>query len=94
MKTSRAAAIRLLRILVARGLCSDAPLADAAIRNFALQAGLDNEFNMAWNYALQQGWLVNVIAGWSRLSPIGDAVAKQATPSYTLCARLNREKIP
>jgi hypothetical protein len=71
----RAAAIRLLRVLVARGLRPDAPLADAAIQNIALQAGLDNEFDVARDYALQQGWLVNVAAGWSRLSPTGYTVA-------------------
>ena len=34
----RAAATRLLKVLVARGLRPDAPLADAAIKNIALQA--------------------------------------------------------
>jgi hypothetical protein len=45
------------------------------IRNIALQAGLDNDFDVARDYALQQGWLVNVAAGWGRLSPIGYATA-------------------
>ena len=71
----RAAAIRLLRVLIARGLRSDAPLADATIKNIALQAGLDDEFDVARNYAFQQGWLVDVAADWSRLSPTGYATA-------------------
>jgi hypothetical protein len=71
----RAAAIRLLQVLVARGLRPDAPLADAAIKNIALQAGLDNEFDVARHYALQQSWLLNVAAGWSRLSPAGYVAA-------------------
>ena len=71
----RAAAIRLLRVLIARGLRSDAPLADATIENIGLQAGVGNEFDVARDYALQQGWLVNVVAGWSRLSPTGYATA-------------------
>jgi len=72
----RDAAIRLLRMLVARGLHPDAPMADAMIRNIALQAGLDNnEFDVARDYTLQQGWLLNVAAGWSRLSPTGYAAA-------------------
>jgi hypothetical protein len=54
----RDAAIRLLRVLVARGLRPDAPMADATIRNIAVEAALDNEFDVARNYALQQGWLV------------------------------------
>jgi hypothetical protein len=72
----RAAALRLLRILVARGLGSDAPLADAMIERSALQAGMDDEFSAARNYALRQGWLVNVAAGWSKLSPAGHSLAK------------------
>jgi len=75
MKMERAAAVRLLRVLIARGLCSDAPLADATIKNIALQAGVGNEFDVARDYALQQGWLVNVAADWSRLSPTGYAAA-------------------
>ena len=71
----RAAATRLLRVLVDRGLRPDAPLADATIKNIALQAGVGNEFNVARDYALQQGWLVNVAADWSRLSPTGYAAA-------------------
>jgi hypothetical protein len=71
----RAAATRLLRVLIARGLCPDAPLADATIKNIALQAGVGNEFDVARDYALQQGWLVNVAADWSRLSPTGYAAA-------------------
>jgi hypothetical protein len=71
----RAAAIRLLRVLIARGLRSDAPLADATIENIGLQAGVGNEFDVARDYALQQGWPVNVVAGWSRLSPTGYATA-------------------
>lgn len=53
----RIAAIRLLRVLVARGMGSDAPLADALVQNFAFQAGLEYDFPVARNYALQQGWL-------------------------------------
>ena len=76
IELERDAAIRLLRMLVARGLHPDAPMADAMIRNIALQAGLDNnEFDVARDYALQQGWLLNVAAGWSRLSPTGYAAA-------------------
>ena len=71
----REAAIRLLRVLVARGLRPDVPMADGMIRNIALQAGLDNDFDVARDYALQQGWLVSVAAGWGRLSPIGYATA-------------------
>ena len=51
----RDAATRFLRVLVARGLHPDAPMADAAIRNIAIEAALDNEFDAARNYALQQG---------------------------------------
>ena len=54
IELERDAAIRLLRMLVARGLHPDAPMADAMIRNIALQAGLDNnEFDVARDYALQ-----------------------------------------
>jgi hypothetical protein len=72
----REAAKRLLRVLAAQGLRPDAPMADAAIRNIALQAGVNNnEFDVARDYALQQGWLVSVAAGWIRLSPTGYATA-------------------
>ena len=54
IEMEREAAIRLLRVLVARGLRPDVPMADGMIRNIALQAGLDNnEFDVARDYALQ-----------------------------------------
>ena len=55
IEMGRDAATRFLRVLVARGLHPDAPMADAAIRNIAIEAALDNEFDAARNYALQQG---------------------------------------
>jgi hypothetical protein len=69
------AAIRLLRVLIARGFRTDAPLADVALQNFAVEAGLTDEFNVAWGYALQQGWLVIAAAGWTKLSSAGYAAA-------------------
>jgi hypothetical protein len=71
----RDTAIRLLRLLVARGLGQGDPMANAAIRSIAVQAGLDNELDGASAYALRQGWLTNASPGWSTLTPAGYAVA-------------------
>ena len=53
----RESAIRLLRALVAAGLRHRELMANVAIRNVAVQAGLD-EFDAARRYASEQGWLV------------------------------------
>ena len=56
-KMGREAAIRLLRALVAAGLRQRELMANAAIRTVAIQAEVD-EFDAAWRYAREQGWLI------------------------------------
>jgi hypothetical protein len=64
-----------IRLLVAWGLREGDPMANAAIRSIAVQAGLDNELDAASAYALGQGWLTNASPGWSTLTPAGYGVA-------------------
>jgi hypothetical protein len=47
------AAIRLVRALVARRLGQSDSIADVAIRDIAVQAGLADQFDSALRYAIQ-----------------------------------------
>jgi len=74
MRVSRAA-IRLIRALVARGLSRSDSMANVAIRRIATQAGLDDPFDPAFEYAIQHRWFASPTLGWSTLTPLGYAAA-------------------
>ena len=60
----RDAAIRLVRALVARGVGQSDSMANVAIRNIAAEAGLDDQFDAAWNMRCNSvGWLARQSAG-------------------------------
>jgi hypothetical protein len=71
----RDAAIRLVRALVARGVGQSDSMANVAIRNIAAQAGLDDQFDAALEYAMRQRWLVSPTIGWGTLTAAGYAAA-------------------
>ena len=71
----RDAAIRLVRALVARGVGQSDSMANVAIRNIAAEAGLDDQFDAALEYAMQQRWLVSPTIGWATLTAAGYAAA-------------------
>jgi hypothetical protein len=71
----RDAAIRLVRALVARGVGQSDSMANVAIRNIAAQAGLDDQFDAALEYAMRQRWLVSPTIGWGTLTAVGYAAA-------------------
>ena len=75
----RADAIRLLEALVAAGMDSRAPRANAWIQKKALQIGLEgNQFVSAVTYAGNEGWLVDAPRrGWTSLTSAGEAIAKR-----------------
>lgn len=67
----RDAAIRLVRALVAQRLGHSDSLADLAIRNIAVQAGLGDQFDSALGYAIQHRWLATPTLGWRTLTAAG-----------------------
>ena len=71
----RDAAIRLMRALVARGLGQSDSMANVAIRSIAVQAGLDDQFDPALEYAIQHRWFASPTLGWSTLTASGYAAA-------------------
>jgi hypothetical protein len=72
----REAAIRLLRALIAVGLRQRESMANATIRSVAVRAELD-EFDTAWRYARERGWLVEAGKAFSTtLTPAGWRVAR------------------
>jgi hypothetical protein len=50
-------------------------MANVAIRNIAAQAGLDDQFDVALEYAMRQRWLVSPTIGWGTLPAAGYAAA-------------------
>jgi hypothetical protein len=50
-------------------------MANVAIRNIAAQAGLDDQFDAALEYAMRQRWLVSPTIGWGTLTAAGYAAA-------------------
>jgi hypothetical protein len=77
-KMDRANAIRLLKALVAAGMRTRAPLANAWIQQKALEIGLDgNEFVSALAYAGNEGWLTDAPQkGRTLLTSAGEAIAR------------------
>jgi hypothetical protein len=75
----RADAIRLLQALVAAGLDTRAPRANAWIQKKALQIGLESsQFVSAFAYAGNEGWLADAPrTGWTSLTSAGEAIARR-----------------
>jgi hypothetical protein len=75
----RSDAIRLLKALVAAGMDTRAPKANAWIQKKALEIGLEgNQFASALAYAGNEGWLVDAPrTGWTSLTSAGDAIARR-----------------
>ena len=72
----RADAIRLLRALVAAGMDTRAPRANAWIEKKALEIGLEGQFVSALAYAGNEGWLADAPRrGWTSLTRVGKAIA-------------------
>jgi hypothetical protein len=73
----RTDAIRLLEALVAAGMNTRAPRANAWIEKKALQIGLEgNQFVSAVTYAGNEGWLADAPQrGWTSLTRVGKAIA-------------------
>ncbi len=72
----RSDAIRLLESLIAAGMNTRAPRANAWIENKALQIGLEgNQFVSALAYAGNEGWLAD--KGWTSLTRAGEAIARR-----------------
>jgi hypothetical protein len=72
----RTDAIRLLESLVAAGMNTRAPKANAWIEKKALQIGLEgNQFVSALAYAGNEGWLADAPRkGWTSLTRAGEAI--------------------
>jgi hypothetical protein len=49
----------------------DDPRAESAVKSLALRAGVDDEFDAAIAYALEQGWLAKKKTGWLTLTAAG-----------------------
>jgi hypothetical protein len=75
----RTDAIRLLESLVADGMNTRAPRANAWIEKKALQIGLEgNQFVSALAYAGNEGWLADAPRkGWTSLTRAGEAIARR-----------------
>ena len=75
----RADAIRLLGALVAAGMNTRAPRANAWIEKKALQIGLEGkQFVSALAYAGNEGWLAEASRkGWTSLTRTGEAIARR-----------------
>jgi hypothetical protein len=75
----RSDAIRLLEVLVAAGMDTRAPRANAWIEKKALQIGLEgNQFVSALAYAGNECWLADAPRkGWISLTRAGEAIAKR-----------------
>jgi hypothetical protein len=75
----RTDAIRLLESLVAAGMNTRAPRANAWIEKKALQIGLEgNQFVSALAYAGNEGWLADAPRkGWTSLTSAGEAIARR-----------------
>jgi hypothetical protein len=75
----RADAIRLLGALVAGGMNTRSPKANAWIEKKASEIGLEgNQFVSALAYAGNEGWLADAPRmGWTLLTSAGDAIAKR-----------------
>jgi len=75
----RADAIRLLEALVAAGMDTRAPRANAWIQKKALQIGLEgNQFVSAFAYAGNEGWLADAPrTDWTVLTSAGEAIARR-----------------
>ena len=73
----RADAIRLLKALVAAGMDTRAPRANAWIEKKALEIALEgNQFVSALAYAGNEGWLADAPRrGWTSLTRVGKAIA-------------------
>jgi hypothetical protein len=71
----RDAAIRLVKALVARRLGQSDSMADVAIRDIAVQAGLADQCDSALGYAIQRRWLATPTPGWRTLTAEGYAAA-------------------
>jgi hypothetical protein len=76
----RDAAIRLMRALVARGLGQSDSMANVAIRSIAVQAGLDDQFDPALEYAIQHRWFATQRAGGPRLRRRGMRPQRCSSP--------------
>jgi hypothetical protein len=75
----RSDAIRLLTALVAAGMNTHAPRANAWIEKKALQIGLEgNQFASALAYAGNESWLADAPRkGWTSLTRGGEAIARR-----------------
>jgi hypothetical protein len=75
----RADAIRLLGALVAAGMDTRAPRANAWIQKKALEIGLEgNQFASALAYAGNEGWLVDAPRrDWTSMTSTGEAIARR-----------------
>ena len=75
----RADAIRLLKALVAAGMVTRAPRANAWIEKKALEIGLEgNQFVSALAYAGNEGWLADAARrDWTSLTRAGQAIARR-----------------
>ena len=75
----RTDAIRLLEALVAAGMTTRRPRANAWIEKKALEIGLEGrQFVSALAYAGNEGWLVDARRrGWSSLTNTGAVIAKR-----------------
>ena len=75
----RTDAIRLLKSLVAAGMNTRAPRANAWIEKKALQIGLEgNQIVSALAYAGNEGWLADAPRkGWTSLTRAGEAIARR-----------------
>jgi hypothetical protein len=78
----RTDAIRLLESLVAAGMNTRAPKANAWIEKKALQIGLEgNQFVSALAYVGNEGWLADAPRkGWTSLTRAGEAIARRSAP--------------
>ena len=72
-------AIRLLQALVAAGMDTRAPRANAWIEKKALEIGLDgDQFVSALAYAGNEGWLADAARrDWTSLTRAGQAISKR-----------------
>jgi hypothetical protein len=75
----RTDAIRLLQTLVAAGMNTRTPKANAWIEKKAFEIGLEgSQFVSAIAYAGNEGWLVDAPRkGWTSLTRSGEAIARR-----------------
>jgi hypothetical protein len=75
----RADAIRLLKALVAAGMDTHAPRANAWIEKKALEIGLEGNQFSALAYAGNEGWFISDAArgDWTSLTRAGQAIARR-----------------